>query len=213
MANPIEPQDETYTCQTCGNQYVYPNNRNLCEPCFDEYRDEYVRQLSHAINSWLMNNPPPMHSCVYCGKPVIAFRIRIDKFNPYGNGCETCFNEMTAEMTVKANRRSLEISKRPKAKTLGYVYFASNDRLIKIGHTTRLDKRMDVLGIEPIHHLQIVDYRKLERWFHDYFSKSRVKGEWFDLHPDEIEWIKELESDGATITDSMSHVIWSADNA
>lgn len=130
------------------------------------------------------------------------------------NGVEYIY-DMQTEYDNEPNRLHFTpppvLKQKPQSMQMGYVYFATNDKLIKIGHTIRLDKRMDVLGIEPIHHLQIVDYRKLERWFHDHFAYCRVKGEWFDLGETAIAWIKNLQSDGK----SISHegiAIWSAND-
>lgn len=48
------------------------------------------------------------------------------------------------------------------------------------------------LEIEQIAHIRTTNRHKLEKWLHKKYADKRVKGEWFALAPDDIEYIKAL---------------------
>ena len=81
------------------------------------------------------------------------------------------------------------------------VYFARRERLIKIGWTSRLPKRMRSLGTQPLA-VETGDYVR-ERQLHQRFAHLLVAGdgavgrEWFHPGPDLIAYINELrEAEG-----------------
>lgn len=87
-----------------------------------------------------------------------------------------------------------------KTNTEGYhyplVYFARRERLIKIGWTSRLQRRMRALGARPLA-IETGDYIR-ERQLHQRFAHLLVVGdeavgrEWFHPGPDLIAYMNEL---------------------
>jgi hypothetical protein len=77
------------------------------------------------------------------------------------------------------------------------VYFARRERLIKIGYTTQLRRRMLAIPARPLatEPGDIVRERQLHRRFHHLLADKR---EWFHPGPDLIAYINQLrEADGA----------------
>lgn len=80
----------------------------------------------------------------------------------------------------------------------GYVYLIHDGELYKIGKTTQPDKRIpqiEYLGGRSCTVLVLIEtenYHGLETQLHEKFSDKRVKGEWFDLDPEDIAWITAL---------------------
>lgn len=81
----------------------------------------------------------------------------------------------------------------------GYVYLLrSENGYYKIGRTQDPQNRVKTFGIQlPFE----VEYEcliktdamvKLEKQLHDHFAHKRIKGEWFNLSPDDVEYIKGL---------------------
>ncbi len=195
-------------CNQCDSDVTYPNSLNLCEQCFDKACSAYIGILGNAIEEWVASNPAPQRFCPYCNDRIPAVMVNIKPFNSYGNGCENCFHELTAQM----NKRVTERHKQKKnQKPIGLVYFATNGTRIKVGKSRNITKRMEVLGIDLIHSLEIRDYTAAEMFFHERFNGYQIIGEWFDLPQELIEWITGLCTDGTTITDANGIKIWSAE--
>lgn len=80
-------------------------------------------------------------------------------------------------------------------KAPGWVYLMrtkSND-CTKIGFSSNPSAREATLQAEdPMLEMiySIEESGLFETWLHQYFTRSRVRGEWFRLTPSEIEWIK-----------------------
>lgn len=81
----------------------------------------------------------------------------------------------------------------------GYVYLIkSSEGCYKIGRSKNVKERISSLGvtlpfdIEVIHTIKSADYAGLETELHELFELKRVRGEWFNLSPDDIEYIKGL---------------------
>lgn len=79
----------------------------------------------------------------------------------------------------------------------GYVYLVSIETgLYKIGLTTTVEGRMSGLStglpyeLTLIHTIKCRDRFKIEKFFHDKFANKRVKGEWFNLDPEDVEYFK-----------------------
>ena len=79
----------------------------------------------------------------------------------------------------------------------GMVYFIhmeDNLKMFKIGYTTDLNKRLEALQIGNPHLLctyKTIDNvsRKLETRLHHLFQNKKIRGEWFAITPDMIEFV------------------------
>ena len=74
----------------------------------------------------------------------------------------------------------------------GYIYAIESNGLLKIGKSTRPEKRINELKTANPAELNIVcivecnDMTWLEQNLHNVFEGSRVRGEWFDISDDEL---------------------------
>jgi hypothetical protein len=80
-----------------------------------------------------------------------------------------------------------------------YVYLMINKRnsLYKIGRSTSPQYREKTLqSEEPEVHLlwKLLARKEDEVHLHQLFKTSRVRGEWFDLEPEEVEWIRSAQT-------------------
>jgi hypothetical protein len=80
----------------------------------------------------------------------------------------------------------------------GFVYLIHDGELYKIGRTSQPEKRIPQIEYQngrPCTVLVLIetaDYRTLELELHEKFGDKRVRGEWFDLSPEDIAWITSL---------------------
>ena len=98
------------------------------------------------------------------------------------------------QLVRSQNRAS---AKRKEQTAPGYVYLiAIETGLYKIGLTTTPESRMSGLStglpyeLTLVHTIKCRDRFKIEKFFHEKFASKRVKGEWFALEKDDIEYFK-----------------------
>jgi len=78
----------------------------------------------------------------------------------------------------------------------GWVYLLKSGTYYKIGASIQVNKRIRTLRTLPPFDINLVctietdDMYKLERQLHARFSNKRVNGEWFELEPDDVAYIK-----------------------
>lgn len=103
------------------------------------------------------------------------------------------------QFTFSAPARSSGISQRlPTIVTPGYVYVIRSPYGFKIGKTVNMKDRVRLFGVKlPFkisveHYAHFDDYTQAERSLHLYFAAKRLEGEWFDLNPADIAYIKTL---------------------
>jgi len=78
------------------------------------------------------------------------------------------------------------------------VYLLQCGPFYKIGASTQVDNRVKQLAtlppfdIELLHTIQTDDMYKLESELHERYADKRKNGEWFELEPDDVEYIKSL---------------------
>lgn len=83
---------------------------------------------------------------------------------------------------------------------VGYVYLLHDGEFYKIGMSGQPDKRLQQLQYQDGRDYTIValipteDNRRLEADLHKKYRSKRVKGEWFNLAPEDIAWISALAS-------------------
>lgn len=87
---------------------------------------------------------------------------------------------------------------KPKA---GFVYLLkSTSGFWKIGKTKNPDNRLKTFGVklpfevEYEHLIPCEDHNAAEYSLHQRFEANRVNGEWFDLSPDDVAYIKTIQS-------------------
>ncbi len=89
--------------------------------------------------------------------------------------------------------------KKAKAKRAGYVYLLqSKDGHYKIGRAIDPKNRAKTFGVQLPFEVEFIctiktdDYEALELELHEMFKDFRIKGEWFNLAPEDVEYIKSL---------------------
>ena len=96
------------------------------------------------------------------------------------------------------------------------VYLITYDeipRLYKIGTTTNLNKRLEILGcgcpfkIVLVHTIFIKDAVGLEHRLHKKFRNQRIKGEWFELTNNDIEYIKTINTIDQVVIESPKRLV------
>jgi hypothetical protein len=100
------------------------------------------------------------------------------------------------------NRPEIEparLSAKEKRLRNGYVYLLKSDTgHYKIGRTIDPENRQKTFGVQLPFNVQFEcliksdDNHKLEKSLHERFEHRRVRGEWFDLTDDDVEYIKGL---------------------
>jgi hypothetical protein len=90
-----------------------------------------------------------------------------------------------------------ELESRQQAR-MGFVYLLKADNgLYKIGQSKVVDDRIKQLGLTLPYELSLVltikseYYKDLEAAFHESLADKRIKGEWFKLNKEDIEFIKQ----------------------
>lgn len=80
----------------------------------------------------------------------------------------------------------------------GFVYVLQAGPYFKIGHSADIDDRIKQLSTLPPFDLELVcsittpDMVELEKSLHIVFANKRKNGEWFELTPADVEWLKGL---------------------
>ena len=104
--------------------------------------------------------------------------------------------KVTGDHTPKPKR-----TQNKKKEIPGYVYLLrSNTGYYKIGRTKDPDNRLKVFGVKlPFEVgfaalIQSSDMVQMEKDLHELYEAKRVNGEWFDLSPEDVEYIKGLQS-------------------
>ena len=103
------------------------------------------------------------------------------------------------ESLKKDQLEDQEVAPRPYKPLPGYVYLLKADRWHKIGRTMNPDQRLDKLATIPPFPTEVIcmiqsdDHAALETELHERFAGKRVRGEWFLLDEDDVEFVKSLE--------------------
>lgn len=82
------------------------------------------------------------------------------------------------------------------------VYLIKEDEYYKIGHTSNFAIRISSIRSSNPRDLEIVTFietvnraqaKRLERAMHSFFNLKRVRGEWFELNSDDLEFFKDYQ--------------------
>ena len=75
-----------------------------------------------------------------------------------------------------------------------FIYMENNMKMFKIGYTTNLTQRLVSLQIGNPYLLCV--YKTIENvsnlnesWLHKFFSKKQIRGEWFAITPDMVDFV------------------------
>ncbi len=119
-----------------------------------------------------------------------------DKFNiPFNEVCKFAneYHDFTHLINGVFDRRQSD-----------HLYFISGGNFIKIGRTEDPKTRLSQLQVAAIDKLEYIKIFKLrgcyEFWIHDIFDYLRVRGEWFQNHPDIHNYIDLLSNQNSEIT-------------
>ncbi len=106
-------------------------------------------------------------------------------------------SESSRRATYEEDKKSKRLERRS---SKGYIYLLSSGMgQYKIGKASCLDKRVKTLGIqipfnlELAHSIPVNDMDQAETYLHDRLAHCRLKGEWFALKSDEVDWIKSIQ--------------------
>lgn len=79
----------------------------------------------------------------------------------------------------------------------GIIYIVKSQELYKIGKTKNIESRFNTYrtenphGVHLIFYKEVPDYYRTEKDLLFIFKSKQVRGEWFDLSPEDICWIRE----------------------
>jgi hypothetical protein len=111
---------------------------------------------------------------------------------------------------MRALRKEDAIRSMIEAKSDGscVVYFIQESGIgaIKIGVTKSLKSRLDMLRVNSPHEMNILAHvpgdERLEKYLHDLFLSSCIRGEWFRLTPELLICIEDLKQGLLSLSDS-----------
>lgn len=120
-------------------------------------------------------------------------------FNPEAYLQESSFNDY--KFKLKEEKKLSKIKKIKKVKIIepdftNLVYVIKCNNSYKIGQTISLKKRMQSLKaiipeqLELVIKIEGVDHRAFERFLHLKFKAQRLRGEWFNLSEEHLDYIK-----------------------
>lgn len=100
---------------------------------------------------------------------------------------DTCYHLHLPNMAVAA---TASVSERE-----GFIYVLKSKSGYKIGRTRNIEARMGSFNVQLpfpfklIHSFPVDDMVAVERELHTMFADCRLNGEWFNLSPDQVEWL------------------------
>lgn len=116
-------------------------------------------------------------------------------------GRASIVDEALALIADKEARRPLRRSVQTNPRTRsGYIYLVEGQSCYKIGKSIDVPSRTRSFGLQLpfptqlIHSMPTDDMVWAEAYLHRTFAHCRMNGEWFDLSPEEVAWICDIES-------------------
>ncbi|MFX1478314.1 MAG: GIY-YIG nuclease family protein [Promethearchaeota archaeon] len=110
--------------------------------------------------------------------------------------CENCLYKNTFELYSKFKHDQIKKKRKQEKKEIYFIY--SEHNLIKIGIATNSKIRLRELQRHSSYKLRILaiipnQTHKNEKLLHKLFQKYRVFGEWFDVSPEIMKYIKKIK--------------------
>ena len=114
------------------------------------------------------------------------------------------YNNISME-EIQAYNENIEISRRKTKRSAktdeGVIYLLESDNgFYKIGKSKDLDRRVGQhlrdypVSLDVIHVIQVYRMTKCEVYLLSLFGDKKKQGEWFDLSPDDVEWLCSLDT-------------------
>jgi len=173
---------------------------------FEEYASSYASMDKRALNRHLSNWEDDDLKMLLEGSELKRTHAAFKDLD-FSEADEAYTAALLAEVERREQKALLDESKRAKQLEReqkaypGYVYLIQSPTgAYKIGRTKNPDDRMKTFGIQLpfevqfVHLIETANMYKLERSLHKKFSSKRVNGEWFQLVPEDIEFIKGITS-------------------
>jgi len=141
------------------------------------HKFSYNWKLSEAVFS---KDKGKVFSCFACGGNIA----------PDFNSQKSSILENKLNISPKVDTR-----KKHKLETFIYLMYNPNNGFYKIGHSNNPEYREYTLSaqepeIKTLHYFK--GLKKIESKLHQLFSEKRVRGEWFSLNQNDVDYIKSL---------------------
>lgn len=134
-------------------------------------------------------------TCPKCGvfKIITEYALNKTTKDGYHYQCRECNNLYTKEWRLSNGYQT-----RTNSASAGYVYLLRLLHYYKIGIAVDVNRRVNTLNsglpfdVEIVHTLYVDNMAKAEAFLHRSFEKKLVRGEWFLLQPEDVDFIKSL---------------------
>jgi len=178
-------------CGRCYQQLWQLQQGNVCRDCDKNIQKLSSRCLScESKNKWattkLKNKRgTPPNVCIDCGITITRRSTR----------CVDCYKHHRKQQAQGYKKKPY---RRKQRQYPGYVYILEGGGYYKIGSTTKLNDRLTRLStlmpfcISLMCSIGTEDMFGLETTLHRRFAEKHTNGEWFQLTPEDIEYIKNL---------------------
>ena len=154
---------------------------------YQEQKDIVLKMFSFAINQAHQENPDLDLICEAAFRTKHFTETDRETFRWIGVSALNSVNSAIHRI-VYAEIRDEGL------KSVSVVYFIKNGNRVKIGTTKDVQSRIKSFRVANPNNLKllatIVGGRELERELHEKFSSCHIIGEWFNLSPDILDYIK-----------------------
>lgn len=128
--------------------------------------------------------------------------------------CKEAAIQAERDRVAAENKQIREFERRAKNPRAGIVYTIQgiNTTWYKIGKTNNFNNRFNrfevkiPIDMKPIHLIYTNNMTRLENELHQRFKKKRMRGEWFDLSQEDIEYIKSINELDFPNTTTITYV-------
>lgn len=134
---------------------------------------------------------PRVNVCSKCGKDFWSKDI--------GNSiCFLCFQETQKNPPLEPIVQAGTVYEPTERDLSGYVYIVKSLGYYKIGMTSKQSERVKALRVslpvlKLINQFACKDRQRVESYLHKKYKKQQVKGEWYKLTKEDIQWLKSLQ--------------------
>jgi hypothetical protein len=157
-------------------------------------RKVFLQELHYDMHRDLSND---RYLCQYHLECSLPMAKELTESYPLPNDVWLFFSNCASILNTPKTRQQSSGS----TPTPGYVYLLQSDTgHYKIGRAKTPDKRIKTFGIKlpfKVEYLAVIktpDMIALEKQLHERYEQKRINGEWFDLLPEDVDYIKGLAS-------------------